>query len=104
MQWGMNCLWAPWQCWAVLLAGTAGRAPWWALLGGGLPCSPLRFVPVNFQALIIAMSVVGGSIILGICYCCCCWRRRRRRAREPDKQEEKAIREREERRVRQEER
>lgn len=59
---------------------------------------------VNFQALIIAMSVVGGSIVLGICYCCCCWRRRRRRAREPDKQEEKAIREREERRVRQEER
>lgn len=59
---------------------------------------------VNFEALIIAMSVVGGSILLGVCYCCCCCCRRRRRSREPDKQEEKAIREREERRIRQEER
>ncbi|CAI9176008.1 unnamed protein product [Rangifer tarandus platyrhynchus] len=58
---------------------------------------------VNFEALIIAMSVIGGSLLLGVaicCFCCC----RRSRSRRPDKSEEKAIREREERRVRQEER
>lgn len=83
---------------------------WWAggeQLGGqhcgGLQL-PARSPPVNFEALIITMSVVGGSILLGVCYCCCCCCRRRRRSREPDKQEEKAIREREERRIRQEER
>ncbi|XP_007452570.1 PREDICTED: pituitary tumor-transforming gene 1 protein-interacting protein [Lipotes vexillifer] len=59
---------------------------------------------VNFEALIIALSVLGGALLLGVaccCYCCCCGRRRSRR---PDKSEERAAREREERRVRQEER
>lgn len=60
---------------------------------------------VNFEALIIAMSVVGGSLLLAVtlccCYCCCC---RRRGPRGPDLSEEKAVREREERRRRQEER
>ncbi|KAM4864358.1 pituitary tumor-transforming gene 1 protein-interacting protein isoform X1 [Urocitellus parryii] len=58
---------------------------------------------VNFQALIITMSVLGGIILLGItvcCYCCC----RRKRSQKPDKGEERAMREQEERRVRQEER
>ncbi|KAL8187629.1 UNVERIFIED_CONTAM: hypothetical protein K2H54_052204 [Gekko kuhli] len=43
---------------------------------------------VNFEALIITMSVVGGGIIIAL----------------PDKDEEKAAREKEQRRVRQEER
>ncbi|KAM7133710.1 pituitary tumor-transforming gene 1 protein-interacting protein [Molossus nigricans] len=58
---------------------------------------------VNFEALIIAMSVVGGLILLAVatcCYCCC----RRKKSRKPDKSEEKAMREQEERRIRQEER
>uniref|UniRef100_I3NBU2 PTTG1 interacting protein n=1 Tax=Ictidomys tridecemlineatus TaxID=43179 RepID=I3NBU2_ICTTR len=58
---------------------------------------------VNFQALIITMSVLGGIILLGItvcCYCCC----RRKRSQKPDKGEERAMREQEERKVRQEER
>ncbi|KAM9694590.1 pituitary tumor-transforming gene 1 protein-interacting protein isoform 1-T1 [Trichechus inunguis] len=58
---------------------------------------------VNFEALIITMSVVGGAILLGVAICCCCCCRRKR-SRKPDKSEEKAMREREERRVRQEER
>ncbi|XP_045632922.1 pituitary tumor-transforming gene 1 protein-interacting protein [Ursus americanus] len=59
---------------------------------------------VNFEALIITLSVVGGAILLAVavcCACCCCGRRR---SRKPDKGEEKAAREREERRIRQEER
>uniref|UniRef100_A0A8D0HF62 PTTG1 interacting protein n=1 Tax=Sphenodon punctatus TaxID=8508 RepID=A0A8D0HF62_SPHPU len=58
---------------------------------------------VNFEALIITMSVVGGTIILAlvICCCCCC---RKKKSRKPDKEEEKAVREKEQRRVRQEER
>uniref|UniRef100_A0A2K5RBX5 PTTG1 interacting protein n=1 Tax=Cebus imitator TaxID=2715852 RepID=A0A2K5RBX5_CEBIM len=58
---------------------------------------------VNFEALIITMSVVGGAFLLGIAICCCCCCRRKR-SRKPDRSEEKAIREREERRIRQEER
>ncbi|XP_003927598.1 pituitary tumor-transforming gene 1 protein-interacting protein [Saimiri boliviensis] len=58
---------------------------------------------VNFEALIITMSVVGGAFLLGIAVCCCCCCRRKR-SRKPDRSEEKAIREREERRIRQEER
>ncbi|XP_057580255.1 pituitary tumor-transforming gene 1 protein-interacting protein-like [Hippopotamus amphibius kiboko] len=60
---------------------------------------------VNLEALIIAMSVIGGSLLLGVAICCCCCRRRRQRtwSRRPDKSEERAIREREECRVRQEE-
>nr|CAH89916.1 hypothetical protein [Pongo abelii] len=57
---------------------------------------------VNFEALIITMSVVGGTLLLGIAICCCCCRRKR--SRKPDRSEEKAMREREERRIRQEER
>ncbi|KAJ7325000.1 hypothetical protein JRQ81_018020 [Phrynocephalus forsythii] len=59
---------------------------------------------VNFEALIITMSVVGGTILIGLfvcCYCCCC---KKKKIRKPDKDEEKAAREREQRRIRQEER
>lgn len=60
---------------------------------------------VNFEALIITMSVIGGILLLAIvtCCCCCCCRRKKRN-RKPDRSEEKAMREQEERRVRQEER
>ncbi|CAM9310368.1 unnamed protein product [Bubo scandiacus] len=61
-----------------------------------------RFCWVNFEALIIAMSVVGGTILimLGVCCCCCC----KKKSKKPDKDDERAAREREKRRVRQEER
>ncbi|KFP06305.1 Pituitary tumor-transforming gene 1 protein-interacting protein, partial [Calypte anna] len=63
---------------------------------------------VNFEALIIAMSVVGGTIlmVLGVCCCCCCCKTRTKKQvlEGPDKDEERAAREREKRRVRQEER
>lgn len=59
---------------------------------------------VNFQALIITMSVVGGSLLLGLAACCCWCGRRRRSRRKPDPSEEKVEREREDRRLRQEER
>ncbi|XP_031410936.1 pituitary tumor-transforming gene 1 protein-interacting protein [Meleagris gallopavo] len=57
---------------------------------------------VNFEALIIAMSVVGGMILvmLVVCCCCCC----KKKSKKPDKEDERAARERERRRVRQEER
>lgn len=58
---------------------------------------------VNFEALIITMSVLGGSLILGVTVACCCCCRRKR-SRKPDKRDERAMREQEERRVRQEER
>ncbi|KFP94083.1 Pituitary tumor-transforming gene 1 protein-interacting protein, partial [Haliaeetus albicilla] len=64
---------------------------------------------VNFEALIIAMSVVGGVILimLGVCCCCCC--RCKKKSKKQvleglDKDDERAAREREKRRVRQEER
>nr|XP_026650844.1 pituitary tumor-transforming gene 1 protein-interacting protein isoform X1 [Zonotrichia albicollis] len=59
---------------------------------------------VNFEALIIAMSVVGGTllIMLGVCCCCCCCKKKSKK--KPDKDDERAAREREKRRVRQEER
>ncbi|XP_045357102.1 pituitary tumor-transforming gene 1 protein-interacting protein isoform X1 [Leopardus geoffroyi] len=59
---------------------------------------------VNFEALIITLSVVGGAVLLALAACCCACCCRRKRSRKPDKEEEKAAREREERRVRQEER
>ncbi|XP_070263168.1 pituitary tumor-transforming gene 1 protein-interacting protein [Myotis yumanensis] len=60
---------------------------------------------VNFEALIIAMSVVGGLILLAVATCCCyCCYCRKKKSRKPDKSEEKAMREQEERRIRQEER
>nr|XP_033801782.1 pituitary tumor-transforming gene 1 protein-interacting protein [Geotrypetes seraphini] len=58
---------------------------------------------VNFEALIIAMSVVGGILIIGLfvcCYCCC----NKKKSRKPDKEDEKIARQNEQRRVRQEER
>ncbi|NXT84433.1 PTTG protein, partial [Zapornia atra] len=61
---------------------------------------------VNFEALIIAMSVVGGTalITLGVCCCCCCKKKSQKQVLGPDKEDERAARERERRRVRQEER
>ncbi|NXR63100.1 PTTG protein, partial [Rhadina sibilatrix] len=62
---------------------------------------------VNFEALIIAMSVVGGTllIMLGVCCCCCCCKKKsKKQVLGPDKDDERAARERERRRVRQEER
>ncbi|XP_048960617.1 pituitary tumor-transforming gene 1 protein-interacting protein isoform X2 [Canis lupus baileyi] len=59
---------------------------------------------VNFEALIITLSVVGGAVLLAVAVCCCCCCCRRKKSRKPDKSEEKAAREREERRIRQEER
>ncbi|GAB1295270.1 Pituitary tumor-transforming gene 1 protein-interacting protein [Apodemus speciosus] len=59
---------------------------------------------VNFEALIITMSVLGGSVLLAIAVCCCCCCCRRKRSRKPDQSDERAMREQEERRVRQEER
>ncbi|NWI84549.1 PTTG protein, partial [Pitta sordida] len=65
---------------------------------------------VNFEALIIAMSVVGGTflIMVGICCCCCCCKKKSTKQVSggslPDKEDERAAREREKRRVRQEER
>ncbi|XP_015258291.1 PREDICTED: pituitary tumor-transforming gene 1 protein-interacting protein-like [Cyprinodon variegatus] len=60
---------------------------------------------VNFEALIIAMAVVLGTIIISIiiCCCCCCCRRRTRPAG-PDRDEETFSRRREEIRQRAEER
>ncbi|XP_006169536.1 pituitary tumor-transforming gene 1 protein-interacting protein [Tupaia chinensis] len=59
---------------------------------------------VNFEALIIAMSVVGGTLILGVAVCCCCCCCKKKRSRKLDRGDEKAMREQEERRIRQEER
>ncbi|NXY08215.1 PTTG protein, partial [Pteruthius melanotis] len=63
---------------------------------------------VNFEALIIAMSVVGGTLLImvGVCCCCCCCKEKSKRqvSEGPDKDDERAAREREKRRVRQEER
>ncbi|RXN00116.1 Pituitary tumor-transforming gene 1 protein-interacting protein [Acipenser ruthenus] len=58
---------------------------------------------VDFQALIIAMSVILGALLLAvlICCCCCC---RKKKVRGPDKTEEKIIRQNEQRKIRQEER
>ncbi|XP_038604725.1 pituitary tumor-transforming gene 1 protein-interacting protein [Tachyglossus aculeatus] len=58
---------------------------------------------VNFEALIITMSVVGGALLIGVfvCCCCCC---RKKKSKKPDKDEERAARERDQRKVRQEER
>ncbi|XP_020643070.3 pituitary tumor-transforming gene 1 protein-interacting protein [Pogona vitticeps] len=59
---------------------------------------------VNFEALIITMSVVGGTILIALfvcCFCCCC---KKKKIRKPDKDDEKTAREREQRRIRQEER
>ncbi|KAM4626603.1 pituitary tumor-transforming gene 1 protein-interacting protein [Discoglossus pictus] len=58
---------------------------------------------VNFQALIIAMSVVGGIIIISIVTCCClCCRKKKSRGKSMDNERE--VREKEQRQSRQEER
>ncbi|XP_051883933.1 pituitary tumor-transforming gene 1 protein-interacting protein-like [Pristis pectinata] len=59
---------------------------------------------VNFEALIIAMSVVGGVLILSVCVCCCCCCCRRRKSKQHDGVDQKLEREKEQRRMRQEER
>ncbi|XP_075036362.1 pituitary tumor-transforming gene 1 protein-interacting protein [Mixophyes fleayi] len=58
---------------------------------------------VNFEALIITLSVLGGVIILSliVCCCCCC---RKKKSRNTSLETERSIREKEERRVHQEER
>ncbi|KAM3917617.1 pituitary tumor-transforming gene 1 protein-interacting protein [Leptodactylus fuscus] len=58
---------------------------------------------VNFEALIITVSVVGGVLIFSVVICCCCCCRKKKN-RSSSLETEKAIRENEERRVRQEER
>ncbi|XP_005102988.1 pituitary tumor-transforming gene 1 protein-interacting protein [Aplysia californica] len=60
---------------------------------------------LNFEALIIAMSVIGGIIIIGIttiCICCCCCRGRKKKRyqKEDDKYEQQKM----ERKMRQDER
>ncbi|XP_069790301.1 pituitary tumor-transforming gene 1 protein-interacting protein-like [Narcine bancroftii] len=59
---------------------------------------------VNFEALIIAMSVVGGVLILSVCVCCCCCCCRKRKSKQHDAADQKLEREKEQRRMRQEER
>lgn len=53
----------------------------WASVDERQCCDLLLFcvVPVNFEALIIAMAVVSGVLLLAIavCCCCCCCKRRR---------------------------
>uniref|UniRef100_A0AAZ3R8J3 Pituitary tumor-transforming gene 1 protein-interacting protein n=1 Tax=Oncorhynchus tshawytscha TaxID=74940 RepID=A0AAZ3R8J3_ONCTS len=59
---------------------------------------------VNFEALIIAMAVLGGTIIISItvfCCCCCCCKKRQSG---PDRDEERFARKREEIRQRADER
>ncbi|MEE6491045.1 hypothetical protein FKM82_016081 [Ascaphus truei] len=58
---------------------------------------------VNFEALIITMSVVGGILVISliVCCCCCC---RKKRTRSHIVDDEKTVREKTERRARQEER
>ncbi|KAB0398111.1 hypothetical protein E2I00_019760, partial [Balaenoptera physalus] len=68
------------------------------------PSSLCKLSSARWGALIIALSVLGGALLLGVACCCCCCCYGKRRSRRPDKSEERAAREREERRVRQEER
>ncbi|KAM4697847.1 LOW QUALITY PROTEIN: pituitary tumor-transforming gene 1 protein-interacting protein [Rhinophrynus dorsalis] len=59
---------------------------------------------VNFEALIITFSVVGGVLVLSLvvcCYCCCC---RKKKKNESNQDDERAVREKQERQARQEER
>lgn len=58
---------------------------------------------VNFEAVIITVSVVGGVLILSLILCCCCCCRKKK-SRNSSLETEKSVREKEERRVRQEER
>uniref|UniRef100_A0A5F8HF44 PTTG1 interacting protein n=1 Tax=Monodelphis domestica TaxID=13616 RepID=A0A5F8HF44_MONDO len=52
-----------------------------------LPLSgPAVSAQMNFEALIIAMSVVGGILLLGITVCCCCCCRKRKSQRQVDQE------------------
>lgn len=90
--------------------GSAGCAPGEGChFSGGSPLRPrgpdaAPLSAVNFEALIIAMSVIGGSILLAVAMCCCCCCCGTKRSRKPDRTEEKVMREQEGRRIRQEER
>ncbi|NP_001290805.1 pituitary tumor-transforming gene 1 protein-interacting protein precursor [Esox lucius] len=59
---------------------------------------------VNFEALIIAMAVVGGTILVSIIVCCCCCCCCCKRQQGPDRDEERFARRREEIRQRSDER
>ncbi|XP_061574135.1 pituitary tumor-transforming gene 1 protein-interacting protein-like [Cololabis saira] len=59
---------------------------------------------LNFEALIIALAVVGGVIIISIAICCCCCCCCRKRSSQPDRDEERYSRKREEMKQRAEER
>ncbi|XP_030799086.1 pituitary tumor-transforming gene 1 protein-interacting protein-like isoform X2 [Camarhynchus parvulus] len=56
---------------------------------------------INFEALIIAMAVVAGLILVSLTVCCCycCYCRRRSRRRRLEEEEEQLARKREERRL-----
>ncbi|KAF2983522.1 hypothetical protein EK904_005715, partial [Melospiza melodia maxima] len=56
---------------------------------------------VNFEALLIAMAVVAGLILVSLTVCCCycCYCRRRSRRRRLEEEEEQIARKREERRL-----
>ncbi|XP_064362117.1 pituitary tumor-transforming gene 1 protein-interacting protein-like isoform X2 [Dromaius novaehollandiae] len=55
---------------------------------------------VNFEALIIAIAVAAGLILVSIAVCCCyCCYCRRRHSRRPDEEEERLARNKEERRL-----
>lgn len=95
-------------CGGAAAAAASAQGGWWEPgsvpgAGGRAVVTPLP-PAVNFEALIITLSVLGGSVLLGVAICCCCCCCPRKRSRRPDRSEEKAEREREERRVRQEER
>uniref|UniRef100_A0A3B5MGU3 PTTG1 interacting protein n=1 Tax=Xiphophorus couchianus TaxID=32473 RepID=A0A3B5MGU3_9TELE len=59
---------------------------------------------LNFEALIIALAVVAGTILISISVCCCCCCCCKRRRPGPDRDEERFARRREEIRQRAEER
>uniref|UniRef100_A0A7M4EAY4 PTTG1 interacting protein n=1 Tax=Crocodylus porosus TaxID=8502 RepID=A0A7M4EAY4_CROPO len=88
----------------ITLSGSGCVHILWSLKVELLTGDRLQLTPflMNFEALIIAMSVVGGAILLAlvVCCCCCC----KKKSKKPDKDDERAAREREKRRVRQEER
>ncbi|TKS81590.1 Pituitary tumor-transforming gene 1 protein-interacting protein [Collichthys lucidus] len=59
---------------------------------------------LNFEALIIAMAVLGGTILIAIAVCCCCCCCCKKRRAGPDRDEERFARKREEIKQRAEER
>ncbi|KAG8432662.1 hypothetical protein GDO86_017051 [Hymenochirus boettgeri] len=59
---------------------------------------------VNFEALIITISVIGGVIILSLLLCCCCCCRKKKPRNSDTRDNERAVREMEQRRARQDER